>query len=60
MANVQIQLCGLIFDLLLIFFVLRHESVGLYSEKIFKQCVLVYSSCIVLDILSCIAIMNDE
>ena len=60
MANVQIQLCGLIFDLLLIFFVLRHESVGLYSEKIFKQCVLVYSSCIVLDILSCIAIINDE
>lgn len=60
MGNVQIQLCGLIFDLLLIFFVLRHESVGLYSEKIFKQCVIVYTSCIVLDILSCVAIMNDE
>ncbi len=58
--NIDMQVCGLIFDLVLIFFVIRHESVGLYSEKIFKQCLFVYSCCIILDIASIIAIKNDH
>ena len=60
MSTIQVQLCGLVFDLLLINFILKHESVGLFSEKIFKQCVVVYTACITLDILSCIAIVNSD
>lgn len=60
MSTIQVQLCGLVFDLLLINFILKHESVGLFSEKIFKQCVVVYTACIILDILSCIAIVNSD
>jgi FOG: EAL domain len=59
MANVQVQLCGLIFDILLIVFVMRHESVGLYSERLFKISLLVYTCCICLDILSVFAIIYE-
>lgn len=59
MTYIQMQLSGLIFDLILCFFIARHESVGIYSEKLFKQCVIVYTSCVVLDILSCIAIIHS-
>lgn len=60
MQNIEVQLCGLVFDLVLIFFMVRHESVGLYSEKIFKKCLFVYTCCIILDIASIIAIQNDH
>ena len=60
MMNISVQLCGLVFDLVLIFFIVRHEGVGLYGERIFKKCLFVYSCCIILDILSVIAIENDE
>jgi hypothetical protein len=56
MLNIEVQLCGLVFDLILIFFISRHESVGLKSEKIFRQCLIVYTTCVVLDISSIIAI----
>ncbi len=56
MINIQIQLCGLVFDLILIFFISRHESVGITSEKIFRQCLVVYTACIILDITSILAI----
>ena len=52
MLNIEIQLCGLIFDLILIAFVARHESVGRYNEKIFRQCLFVYTTCVMLDIIS--------
>ncbi len=57
MLNIEVQLCGLVFDIILIFFILRHESVGLYSEKIFKLCLMVYTVCIFLDITSIFAIV---
>ena len=54
--NIEVQLCGLLFDILIIFFLLRHERVGLYSESIFKICIAVFTSCITFDILSIIGI----
>ena len=54
--NIEVQLCGLLFDILIIFFLLRHEGVGLYSERIFKLCIAVYTSCVTFDILSIIGI----
>ena len=60
MQNIEIQLCGLIFDLILIIFVARHESVGLYNEKIFRQCLFVYTTCVVLDIISVFGIMYSN
>ena len=33
--NIQFQTCGLILDVILIYFFLRHETVGLFSERIF-------------------------
>ena len=54
--NIEVQLCGLFFDLILIYFIVRHETVGLYSERIFKRCIVIYTGCIVLDILSVLGI----
>ncbi len=55
--NIEVQLCGLFFDLILIYFIVRHETVGLYSERIFKRCIVIYTGCIVLDILSVLGIV---
>ena len=55
--NVEMQCCGLILDILLIYFYLRHETVGLYSERIFRVSLVVNTVCICLDILSVFAIM---
>ena len=54
--NIEVQICGLLFDILIIFFLLRHEGVGLFSEKIFKICIAIYTSSITFDILSIIGI----
>ena len=55
--NVEMQSCGLILDILLIYFYLRHEKVGLYSERIFRISIVVNTVCICLDILSIFGIM---
>lgn len=60
MLNIEVQLCGFVFDLILIFFISRHESVGLKSEKIFRQCLIIYTACVALDISSIIAIEYDK
>lgn len=56
MPNIEVQLCGLVFDLILLFFMLRNEVVGLYSEKIFKRCLIIYTVSLILDITSIYAI----
>ena len=58
--NVEMQCCGLILDLLLIYFFLRHETVGLYSERLFRMSLVVNTVCIVLDILSVFAIIMTD
>lgn len=58
--NVEMQCCGLILDILLIYFYLRHETVGLYSERIFRISLVVNTVCICLDIISVFAIMVSE
>ncbi len=55
--NIEIQTCGLVLDILLIYFFLRHETVGLFSERIFRISLVVNTVCIILDITSIIAIV---
>ncbi len=57
---VQIQTCGLVLDILLIYFFLRHETVGLFSERIFRFALVVNTVCVVLDILSIFGIVLRE
>lgn len=54
--NIQVQCCGLVMMGLLLYFYLRHKTVGLYTEKIFLRtlCFSIFS--ISLDILSVVAI----
>ena len=47
---VQLQTCGLILDILLIYFFLRHETVGLFSERIFRLALWVNTICVILDL----------
>lgn len=56
MLNIEVQMCGLVLTLLLIFFSMRHERTGLYSEHLFHISLIVSLCCIVLDILSVIGI----
>ena len=56
MLNIEVQLCGFVFDLILIFFISRHECVGLKSEKIFRQCLVIFTACVFLDISSIVAV----
>ncbi|MBQ9871840.1 MAG: EAL domain-containing protein [Eubacterium sp.] len=58
--NVDVQACGLVLDLILIYFFLRHETVGLFSERLFKMSLVVSTVCIILDILSVIAVVASE
>ena len=57
--KIDVQLCGLAINLVLLYFIIKHESVGLFSEKVFKLCIAVYTSCVVLDILSIVVIAYD-
>lgn len=54
--NIQVQCCGLIMMGLLLYFYLRQKKVGLYTEKIFIRTLAVTISCVVLDVLSIVAI----
>ena len=58
--NIEVQACGLILDVILIYFFLRHETVGLFSERIFKISLVVSTVCIILDIASVIAIVSAD
>lgn len=54
--NIQVQCCGLAILLLLFYFYTRQKRVGLFSETVFLKELLMTVLCLVLDILSIIAI----
>lgn len=54
--NIQVQCCGLVMMGLLLYFYLRQKTVGLYTEKIFLKTLAVTIICVILDVLSIIAI----
>lgn len=56
--NIQMQLCGLIIILLILYFYKRQETVGLYTEALFRRAAYICIACLVLDILSVIFIMG--
>jgi len=58
--NIEVQCCGLVLDLLLIYFSTRHERVGLRSEEVFRTCLSVNLSCIIMDILSVFMIVYRD
>lgn len=60
MLNIEVQCCGLVLDLLLIFFSARHERVGLRSEGLFRTSLSVNLGCIILDILSVFMIVYRD
>ncbi len=60
MLNIEIQSCGLILDLILIYFLKKHEKSGLRREKIFRISLAVNTVLIFLDILSVVMIVNAD
>lgn len=58
--NIQMQVCGLIVLVLLLYFYKRQDTVGLFTEILFKRALYTSIVCLVLDILSVILIMNME
>lgn len=58
--NIQMQCCGLIIMLFLLYFFLRQKTVGLYTEKMFLMVLGVTILCVCLDILSVIVIVNHD
>lgn len=58
--NIQMQVCGLIVLVLLLYFYKRQDTVGLFTEILFKRALYTCIVCLVLDILSVILIMNME
>jgi EAL domain-containing protein (putative c-di-GMP-specific phosphodiesterase class I) len=58
--NIQMQISGLAIMSLLLFFFLRQKRVGLYSEHIFLQTLVVTMISVVLDMCSVIAIHNMD
>ena len=60
MLNIEVQMCGLIIDILLIYFAFKHDRVGLYSERVFLISIFANTLCVALDISSIIAIANAD
>lgn len=58
--NIQMQLCGLLIKLLILYFYKMHETVGLYTEKLFRFALYITIESLVLDILSVVLIMNMD
>ena len=58
--NIQMQVCGLTILLLLLYFYKRQDTVGLFTEILFKRALYTCITCLVLDILSVILIMHME
>lgn len=54
--NIQVQCCGLVMMGLLLYFYLRQKTVGLYTEKFFLRTLIVSIICVVIDVLSVVAI----
>ena len=58
--NIQMQVCGLTILILLLYFYKRQDTVGLFTEILFKRALYTCLACLVLDILSVILIMKME
>lgn len=58
--NIQMQVCGLIILILIFYFYHRQDTVGLFTEILFKRALYVGIACLSLDILSIILIVNRE
>ena len=58
--NIQMQVCGLIILLLILYFYKRQDTVGLYTEALFRRALYICMGCLVLDILSVILIVNQN
>lgn len=54
--NIEMQLCGLVVLFLLKYFYSRHETVGLYSEKMFLKTLYITIISLTLDVLSVVMI----
>ncbi|MCM1219424.1 MAG: EAL domain-containing protein [Lachnospiraceae bacterium] len=58
--NIEVQCCGVAILALIWYFSLRQKSLGLVSEKLFHVTMGVNTFCLVMDILSIIAINNQD
>lgn len=58
--HIETQICGIVIQLLLIFFFSRYRKVGLYSERIFVETLVISTVGIMLDAVSCIAIVHAD
>lgn len=58
--NIQMQLCGLLILLLLLYFYKRHDTVGLFTEKLFQRAIYVNVVGLTLDIFSVFLIVNMD
>ncbi|MCM1218614.1 MAG: EAL domain-containing protein [Lachnospiraceae bacterium] len=58
--NIQVQCCGIVILLLIWYFSLRQKTLGLESKKLFLITMGVTSFCVVMDIISIVAICNRE
>lgn len=58
--NIQMQLSGLIVLLLILYFYVRYDTVGLYTEKLFLRALCTSILCLVLDILSVVLIAHMD
>ncbi len=58
--NIQMQVCGLIILLLILYFYKRQDTVGLYTEALFRRALYMCMCCLVLDIVSLILIVKQD
>lgn len=58
--NIQMQFCGLVILILLLYFYKRQDTVGLFTEILFKRALYTSIACLVLDIVSVYLIMRME
>ena len=58
--NIQMQVAGLFIMLILLYFSLRQQMVGLYSETMFLRVLSVTILCVCLDIASVVAIVYED
>lgn len=56
--NIQIQCCGLVVLMIILYFYLRQKSVGLKTEQFFKWMLVITFVSLSLDVLSVVAIVN--
>ncbi|MDE7477178.1 MAG: EAL domain-containing protein [Lachnospiraceae bacterium] len=58
--NIEMQVCGLIILLLIFYFYKRQDTVGLYTETLFRRALYTSMGCLILDIVSVILIVNED